>query len=90
MKTILFQGDSITDCGRSRDIQIAASQYPGAFAASYPYLVSSSPALDEPGAYKFINRGIGGHRADHRERCVRHQGACPPQHPPRLCMGGMY
>lgn len=62
MKTILFQGDSITDCGRSRDIQIAASQLPGAFAPSYPFLVSSSLALDEPGAYKFINRGIGGNR----------------------------
>ena len=62
MKTILFQGDSITDCGRSRDAAIAASQFPNAFSAGYPYLVSSRLALDAPGAYKFINRGIGGNR----------------------------
>ena len=62
MKTILFQGDSITDCGRSRDAVIANSQAPAAFAPSYPYLVSSRLALDEPGNYRFINRGISGNR----------------------------
>ena len=62
MKTILFQGDSITDCGRSRDAAISASHNPAAFAPSYPYLVSSSLALDAPAAYKFINRGISGNR----------------------------
>lgn len=62
MKTILFQGDSITDCGRSRDAIIANSQSPWAFAPSYPYLVSSQLALDAPASYTFINRGISGNR----------------------------
>ena len=62
MKTILFQGDSITDCGRSRDAAISVTQFPNAFSAGYPYLVSSRLALDEPSAYTFYNRGIGGNR----------------------------
>ena len=62
MKTILFQGDSITDCGRSRDAAITVGQAPGAFGTGYPYLVSSRLALDAPGAYNFRNRGISGNR----------------------------
>jgi lysophospholipase L1-like esterase len=62
MKTILFQGDSITDCSRSRDAALVGTQFPPALAPSYPFLVASRLALDEPAAYRFINRGISGNR----------------------------
>lgn len=60
MKTILFQGDSITDCGRSRDL--ATTQRPGAFGIGYAFTAASRLALDEPGKYTFYNRGISGNR----------------------------
>lgn len=62
MKTILFQGDSITDCGRSRDAAVINTQAPVAFGVGYPFTVSTRLALDNPGAYSFINRGISGNR----------------------------
>ena len=54
-KLILFMGDSITDAGRSRtDLTSLGCGYPnpiaGHMGAAYPY------------QYKFLNRGIGGHR----------------------------
>lgn len=55
MKKILFQGDSITDAGRSRDNDI----YKG---NGYPTLVSATLGLDKIGEYEFINRGISGNR----------------------------
>lgn len=55
MKTILFQGDSITDCGRSRD----SDYYKG---YGYPIRVIGRLGLDYPGEYNFVNRGIGGNR----------------------------
>lgn len=51
MKTILFQGDSITDCGRGDGL-----------GTGYPLLVSASLGLDFPAEYEFINRGISGNR----------------------------
>lgn len=54
-KRILFQGDSITDCGRYKDI-------PQTMGWGYANLVKSSMGLDEPDQYEFINRGIGGNR----------------------------
>ena len=62
MKTILFQGDSITDCGRSRDAVIANTQHAAAFGVGYPFTVASRLALDCPGEYTYINRGISGNR----------------------------
>ena len=52
---ILFQGDSITDAGRSRtdDVYIGTG---------YPLLVKSSLGLENPDKYEFFNRGISGNR----------------------------
>ena len=55
MKRILFQGDSITDAGRSREDE----KHLG---IGYPRFVSGELALDNPGEYEFFNRGIGGNR----------------------------
>ena len=55
MKRILFQGDSITDCGRNRnDLH--------SMGGGYPKLVNASLGMDRPGEYEFINRGISGNR----------------------------
>ena len=55
MKKILFQGDSITDCGRNR----ASDVHMG---AGYPMLVKAQLDIEHPLEYKFINRGIAGNR----------------------------
>ena len=55
MKTILFQGDSITDAGRSRDNDWNRG-------LGYAHLVSSRLGRDFPNEYNFLNRGIGGNR----------------------------
>lgn len=52
---ILFQGDSITDCGRSRD----NDSYLG---HGYPRFVQGKLMASEPGKHTFINRGISGNR----------------------------
>ena len=49
MKTVLFQGDSITDCGRSRDAGMIAVQAPAAFGVGYAYATAAQLALDYPG-----------------------------------------
>lgn len=70
MKTILFQGDSITDCGRTRDLPsniieklYMKTQYAlrGAteMGSGYPALVAKE--LGNEG-YTFINRGVSGDR----------------------------
>lgn len=51
MQTILFQGDSITDCGRGEGM-----------GTGYPLLVSAAMGFDFPDKYDFINRGISGNR----------------------------
>ena len=55
VKTILFQGDSITDVKRLRDD-------PSSLGQGYPNMVSGHLGLQHPGKYNFINRGIGGNR----------------------------
>lgn len=55
MKRILFQGDSITDCGRNRDFVISVGD-------GYPVLVKAELGYDFPGEYEFINKGISGNR----------------------------
>ena len=55
MKTILLQGDSITDAGRSRE-----SDWSMGF--GYPTLLNSRISYDYPGQYKVLNRGISGNR----------------------------
>ena len=54
-KVILFQGDSITDCGRSRDVDRAMGN-------GYATFVGGALAASEPYAYSFYNRGISGNR----------------------------
>ena len=51
MKTILFQGDSITDCSRGAGL-----------GDGYPLLVTSALGCDCPNEYNFINRGVSGNR----------------------------
>lgn len=58
MKRIVFQGDSITDCGRSRDNEKN-------FGHGYAAMVKARLGLDYPNEYKFFNRGIGGERIHH-------------------------
>ena len=55
MKTILFQGDSITDCGRNRESLVSRG-------TGYPHLVSAYLNAMEPCAFNLINRGISGNR----------------------------
>ena len=60
MKIILFQGDSITDCGRSRtDFEYVGS--------GYPMLVKAQLGFENPGEYAFQNRGVSGNRIVNEE-----------------------
>ena len=51
MKTILFQGDSITDCGRGNGL-----------GCGYPLFVTATLNSENPKEYNFINKGISGNR----------------------------
>ncbi|MBE7051831.1 MAG: lysophospholipase [Ruminococcaceae bacterium] len=55
MKTILFQGDSITDFGRTT----SPDQVQG---KGYATFVTGALGFDYPNEYDFINRGISGNR----------------------------
>ena len=52
---ILFQGDSITDCGRDYNNDSVLGR-------GYAHLVSASLGYSEPGEHTFINKGISGNR----------------------------
>lgn len=52
---ILFQGDSITDAGRSRNEDWILGR-------GYPHLVEASLGYEEPNQHEFFNRGISGNR----------------------------
>ena len=54
-KIILFQGDSITDCGRDRKVE-------DSLGTGYARLVSAKLGFENPGEYTFYNRGISGNR----------------------------
>ena len=54
-KVILFQGDSITDCGRARDNNASVG-------TGYPLLVKAKLGAENPKEYEFINRGVSGNR----------------------------
>lgn len=54
-KVILFQGDSITDCGRNREDLFSTG-------VGYAHLVTSKLGCEHPGEYMFINKGISGNR----------------------------
>lgn len=55
MKTILLQGDSITDAGRSRE----GDTFSG---SGYATMVMGQVGADFPGEYNCFNRGISGNR----------------------------
>lgn len=55
MKTILFQGDSITDAGRSREDDSNTG-------IGYPTLVKSELGFEYPNQFTWYNRGISGNR----------------------------
>ena len=55
MKKILFQGDSVTDCERSRN-------YDSHVGTGYPLLVKARLGFDYPNEYEFLNRGVSGNR----------------------------
>lgn len=55
MKTILFQGDSITDADRSRS-------HDWLLGSGYPTVVAAQLGSAHPGFYNFFNRGISGNR----------------------------
>ncbi|MBE7033154.1 MAG: hypothetical protein E7406_02885 [Ruminococcaceae bacterium] len=55
MKTILFQGDSITDALRNKDNGEDLGK-------GYAFLVSAELGFENPGEYEFVNRGISGNR----------------------------
>lgn len=59
MKTILFQGDSITDSFRNRED--SNDVFTGA-GTGYPLLVKAQLGFEEPEQYNFQNRGISGNR----------------------------
>ena len=56
MKTIVFQGDSITDCTYPR-------QYPTELGNGYVTMTAGAVTLNYPGLYRCINRGISGNRS---------------------------
>lgn len=56
MKTILFQGDSITDCNRGRDWDHNET------GVGYATMVTGVLGAAEPYRYQFFNRGISGNR----------------------------
>lgn len=56
MKTILFQGDSITDVFRSREFDNNTGM-------GYARLVHAEVGYNYPEQYVFLNRGMGGHRS---------------------------
>ncbi len=74
MKTILFQGDSITDCSRYRNATDEKQSTIALFrdgklfkkvtalGEGYPAMVTAELESKFPGKYKYINRGVGGDR----------------------------
>lgn len=55
-QVVLFQGDSVTDCGRNReDITSLSEGYPGKIAAIYNTLFPDADV-------KFVNKGVSGDR----------------------------
>lgn len=55
MTRVLFQGDSITDAGRVREVF-------SHLGIGYPNLTTAEIGFDEPGRYEFVNRGVSGDR----------------------------
>jgi len=61
--TILFQGDSITDC--SRDRAVAGANDPRGLGTGYPYLLAGALRERHPGSnLQILNRGVSGNTVD--------------------------
>src|SRR5690242_5910233 len=61
-ETILFQGDSITDAGRSREHAQEANEQPG-LGSGYAWLAAVELLVQRPNsALKIYNRGISGNK----------------------------
>ena len=56
MKTILFQGDSITDAGHPGDGEVILGH-------GYALMTAGKIGCDYPGQFKMINRGVSGNRS---------------------------
>lgn len=54
-KLILFQGDSITDCGRDKNAFVSTGH-------GYVRLIKAALGFEQPGKYSYLNRGISGNR----------------------------
>ena len=54
-KLLLFQGDSITDCGRNREDITSTG-------VGYVHMVKGELGCEYPGEYEFVNKGISGNR----------------------------
>lgn len=60
-RVVLYQGDSITDCGRGRDD--AAPNHAGALGNGYPLLIAAALLDERPDhGLSFFNRGVSGNR----------------------------
>ena len=60
MKTLLFQGDSITDCGR---ITSGGAGYPkDLWGPGYAGVIATKLMSEQPGKWQIFNRGISGNR----------------------------
>ncbi len=59
---MLFQGDSITDAGRDRDV--LAPNQPDGLGQGYVRMAAARLLADRPGI-RVLNRGIGGNRMSH-------------------------
>jgi len=58
---VVFQGDSITDCGRNRTV--ADPNAPAALGTGYPLLVTSAALAAHPDrGLRFYNRGVSGNK----------------------------
>lgn len=55
IKTIIFQGDSITDMDRHRE-------FPFSYGRGYANIVASEMGYKYPNQYKFYNKGVSGNR----------------------------
>ena len=60
-RIVLFQGDSITDAGRSRTV--VGANVTAALGTGYPLLIASSVLQQHPtDGWQFYNRGVSGHK----------------------------
>jgi len=61
LRTVLFQGDSITDAGRDR--KITAPNVGSALGVGYPLIIAAALLDTEPDhGWRFFNRGVSGNK----------------------------